>query len=128
MYHIMCNSVVIVVKLYTMDMLGSINCELNDSDVSEVTEDFLSNASNEADLTTVNCHTNCLLQLVLQLALFKVLVRTHSLTCNVCNHHSVCIQCLYYYNYQIFRQEDCIRKIMMQVFSNQCSVAIHIST
>jgi len=31
-----------------MDMLGHINCELNDSDVSEVTEDCLSNASNEA--------------------------------------------------------------------------------
>jgi len=41
-----------------MDMLGRINCELNDSDVSEVTEDCLSNASNEADQTIVNRHTN----------------------------------------------------------------------
>jgi len=77
-----------------MDMLGHINCKLNDSNVSEVTEDCLSNASNEADLTTVNCHTNHMLQLVLQLALFKVLVRTQSLTYDVCDHHSVCIQCL----------------------------------
>jgi len=30
--------------------------ELNDSNVSEVTEDCLSNASNEADQTTVNRH------------------------------------------------------------------------
>jgi len=62
--------------------------------VSEVTEDCLSNANNEADQTTVNRHTNRMLQLALQLALFKVSVRTQSLTYNVCNHHSMCIQCL----------------------------------
>jgi len=50
-----------------MDMLEHVNFELNDSDVSEVTEDCFSNASNEADLTTVNCHTNQMLQLPLQL-------------------------------------------------------------
>jgi len=71
-----------------------INWELNDSDVSEVTEYCLSNASKEADLTTGNRDTNGRLQLSLQLALFKVPVRTQSLTYNVCNHHSVCIQCL----------------------------------
>jgi len=32
-----------------MDVLQHIDCELNDSDVSEVTEDGLSNANNEAD-------------------------------------------------------------------------------
>jgi len=58
-------------------------------DVNEVTEDCLSNASNEADQTTVNRHMNCMLQLALQLALFKVSVQTQSLTYNVCNHHSV---------------------------------------
>ena len=57
--------------------------------MSEVTEDCVSNASNEADLTTVNCYANRMLQLVLQLALFKVLVRTQSLTYSVCNNHSV---------------------------------------
>jgi len=63
--------------------------------VSEVIEDYLSNASNKADQTTVNRHTNrMLVQLALQLALFKVSVQTQSLTYNVCNHHSVCIQCL----------------------------------
>jgi len=69
-YHA-CNSVVIVVKLCTMDMLGNINYELNYSDVSEVhvTEDCL---SNEADQTTVNRHTNCMLQLTL----FKMSVQT----------------------------------------------------
>jgi len=71
-----------------MDMLGRINCELNEIDVSEVIEVCL---SNEADLTTVNRHTKRMLQLVLQLTLFKVLVWTQSLTCNC---HSVCIQCL----------------------------------
>jgi len=72
-------------------------CELNDSDVSdvsEVTEDCLSNASNEADQTTVNCHTNRMLRLAFQLSLFKVSVQKQSLTYNVCNHHSVYIQCL----------------------------------
>jgi len=77
-----------------MDMLGRINCELNDSDVREVTEDCLSNPSNEAGQTTVNHHTNHMLQLALQLALFEVSVRTQLLTYNVCNHHSLCIQCL----------------------------------
>jgi len=43
-------------------MLGHINCELNDSDVIEVTE---GNASNEADQTNVNHHTNRMLQLAL---------------------------------------------------------------
>ena len=78
--------------------------------MSEVTEDCLSNASNEADQTTVNRHTNRMLQLALQLALFKVSVRTQSLTYNVCYHHSVCIHSAYYY-YQIFTQKYYIRKI-----------------
>jgi len=50
--------------------------------------------SNEVDLTTGNRHINRRLQLSLQLALFKMPVRTQSLTYNVCNHHSVCIQSL----------------------------------
>jgi len=53
--------------------------------MSEVTEDCL---SSEADLTTVNHHTNRMLQLVLQLTLFKVFMQTQS-SYNVCNHHSV---------------------------------------
>jgi len=57
-----------------MDMLECISCTL--SNVSEVTEDCLSNASNEADQTPVNRHTNRMLQLALQLALFKVSVWT----------------------------------------------------
>jgi len=58
-------------------MLGHINCELNDSDLSEVTEDWL---RNEADQTTVNRHMNCILQLAL---LFKMSVRMQSLAYNV---------------------------------------------
>jgi len=68
-----------------MDMSGNINCELNDSDVSEVSEVCL---SNEADQTTVNRHTNCMLQLALKLALFKVSVWMQSLVYNV---HTVLI-------------------------------------
>ena len=45
----MCNSVVVVVKLCTMDVLEHVDCESNNSNVSEVAEDCLSKASNEAD-------------------------------------------------------------------------------
>ena len=48
--------------------------------MSEVIEDCL---SNEAEQTTVNRHTNCMLQLALQLVLFKVSVLTQSLAYNV---------------------------------------------
>ena len=48
--------------------------------MSEAKEDCL---SHEADQTTVNRHTSCMLQLALQLALFKVSVRMQSLAYNV---------------------------------------------
>jgi len=51
-----------------MDMFGHINCELSDNDVSEVTEDCLSNA----DQTIVNRHMNRMLQLAFQLVLFEI--------------------------------------------------------
>ena len=60
------------------------------------------------------------------LVLFKMPVRIQSLTYNVCNHHSVYTMLIIII--KIFRQKDYISKIMMQVFNNQCSVAMHIST
>jgi len=64
--------------------------------VNEVTEDCISNASNESDQTTVNRHTNRVSQLALQLAssIQSVSADTIINLYNACNHHSVCIQCL----------------------------------
>jgi len=70
--------------------------------VSEVIEDCL---SNEAEQTTVNRQTNCMLQLALQLVLFKVSVQTQSLAYNV---YTVLIIIVIKY---LDRKITCVRKV-----------------